>query len=35
LHRRALEAYGPNAGEMSVVKLYEDAAGLQLRAPAP
>jgi 3-hydroxyisobutyrate dehydrogenase len=35
LHRRALEAYGPRSGEMSVVKLYEDAAGLQLRAPAP
>jgi len=35
LHRRALEAYGPRSGEMSVVKLYEDAAGLRLRAPAP
>ena len=34
LHRRALEAYGPRSGEMSVVKLYEDAAGLRLRAPA-
>ena len=27
LHRQALSQYGPKAGEMSVVKLYEDAAG--------
>lgn len=31
IHRRALETYGPKSGEMSVVKLYEDAAGIQLR----
>ncbi|MFM8312250.1 MAG: NAD(P)-dependent oxidoreductase [Ilumatobacteraceae bacterium] len=34
IHRRALAAYGPKSGEMSVVKLYEDAAGMQLRSPA-
>lgn len=34
IHRRALAAYGPKSGEMSVVKLYEDAAALQLRSPA-
>jgi 3-hydroxyisobutyrate dehydrogenase len=27
LHQRALQTYGPKSGEMSVVKLYEDAAG--------
>lgn len=27
LHQRALSDYGPKSGEMSVVKLYEDAAG--------
>jgi 3-hydroxyisobutyrate dehydrogenase len=33
IHQRALHQYGPKAGEMSVVKYYEDAAGVQLRAP--
>lgn len=33
LHRRALEAYGPKSGEMSVVKLYEDASGTTWRLP--
>ena len=33
IHQRALLAYGPKAGEMSVVKLYEDIAGVQLRFP--
>lgn len=32
LHRRALDTYGPKSGEMSVVKLYEDAAGAPFRA---
>jgi 3-hydroxyisobutyrate dehydrogenase len=32
LHQRALQAYGPTSGEMSVVKLYEDAAGALFRA---
>ena len=32
LHQRALQAYGPDSGEMSVVKLYEDAAGRVFRA---
>ena len=32
LHQRALSAYGAKSGEMSVVKLYEDAAGGQFRA---
>jgi len=32
LHQRALSEYGPRSGEMSVVKLYEDAAGTQFRA---
>jgi 3-hydroxyisobutyrate dehydrogenase len=32
LHQRALQAYGPKSGEMSVVKLYEDAAGALFRA---
>lgn len=32
IHRRALQQYGPASGEMSVVRLYEDAAGVQLRA---
>ena len=35
LHLKALETYGPKSGEMSVVKLYEDAAGVALRCPAP
>lgn len=35
IHQRALRKYGPKAGEMSVVKLYEDAAGIELRSPAP
>ena len=33
LHQRALQKYGPASGEMSVVKLYEDAAGAQFRCP--
>lgn len=32
LHQRALETYGPKSGEMSVVKLYEEAAGGLFRA---
>lgn len=32
LHQRALSAYGAKSGEMSVVKLYEDAAGRSFRA---
>lgn len=32
LHRQALRQYGPRSGEMSVVKLYEDAAGGPFRA---
>lgn len=32
LHQRALSQYGPKSGEMSVVKLYEDAAGGPFRA---
>jgi 3-hydroxyisobutyrate dehydrogenase len=35
LHRRALDAYGPRSGEMSVLKLYEDAAGAPFRASPP
>jgi len=31
LHVRALEKYGAKSGEMSVVKLYEEAAGTQFR----
>jgi 3-hydroxyisobutyrate dehydrogenase-like beta-hydroxyacid dehydrogenase len=31
--QRALEAYGPKSGEMSVVKLYEDASGTTWRLP--
>jgi 3-hydroxyisobutyrate dehydrogenase len=31
LHTRALEQYGPKSGEMSVVKLYEEAAGRLFR----
>jgi 3-hydroxyisobutyrate dehydrogenase len=33
LHQRALEKYGPKSGEMSVVKLYEEAAGAPFRTP--
>ena len=33
LHQRALAKYGPKSGEMSVVKLYEELAGTQFRAP--
>jgi 3-hydroxyisobutyrate dehydrogenase len=33
LHQRALLTYGPKSGEMSVVKLYEDAAGAPFRTP--
>ena len=32
LHLRALDTYGPKSGEMSVVKLYEEAAGTLFRA---
>ncbi|MGI8714516.1 MAG: NAD(P)-dependent oxidoreductase [Solirubrobacteraceae bacterium] len=32
IHRRARAVYGDNAGEMSAVRLYEDVAGIQLRA---
>lgn len=31
LHLRALDTYGPKSGEMSVVKLYEEAAGTLFR----
>jgi 3-hydroxyisobutyrate dehydrogenase len=31
LHRRAREVYGDSAGEMSGLRLYEDAAGVELR----
>jgi len=31
LHQRALEVYGAKSGEMSVVKIYEDAAGSPFR----
>jgi 3-hydroxyisobutyrate dehydrogenase len=31
IHRRARAAYGDAAGEMSAIRLYEDAAGIQLR----
>jgi hypothetical protein len=33
LHQRALQKYGPKSGEMSVVKLYEEAAGAPFRTP--
>ena len=33
IHQRALQQYGPKSGEMSVVKLYEDAAGTPFRCP--
>jgi 3-hydroxyisobutyrate dehydrogenase len=32
IHRRAREVYGDEAGEMSAVRLYEEAAGLLLRS---
>lgn len=32
LHLKALDTYGPKSGEMSVVKLYEEAAGTLFRA---
>jgi 3-hydroxyisobutyrate dehydrogenase len=32
LHRRARTLYGDDAGEMSAIRLYEDAAGVSLRA---
>lgn len=32
IHQRALQTYGPKSGEMSVVKLYEEAAGAPFRA---
>ncbi len=31
IHARARQVYGDEAGEMSVLRLYEDAAGVQLR----
>ena len=31
LHQQALATFGPKSGEMSVVKLYEDAAGRLFR----
>lgn len=33
IHQRALQQYGPMSGEMSVVKLYEDAVGTPFRCP--
>jgi 3-hydroxyisobutyrate dehydrogenase len=35
IHRRARAVYGDEAGEMSVMRLYEDAARTELRWPAP
>ena len=35
LHRRAQLLYGDDAGEMSAIRLYEDAAGVELRAARP
>jgi 3-hydroxyisobutyrate dehydrogenase len=35
IHRRVREAYGDEAGEMSVVRLYEEAAGVLLRSAKP
>ncbi|HEX5194571.1 MAG TPA: NAD(P)-dependent oxidoreductase [Solirubrobacteraceae bacterium] len=34
LHRRARLTYGDDAGEMSAIRLYEDAAGVSLRLPS-
>ena len=31
IHRRARAVYGDAAGEISAVRLYEDAAGIRLR----
>jgi hypothetical protein len=31
IHRRARAAYGDEAGEISALRLYEDAAGIRLR----
>ena len=33
LHQQALQKYGSLSGEMSVVKMYEDACGVQFRCP--
>ena len=33
IHQRALQTYGPKSGEMSVVKLFEEASGTQWRLP--
>lgn len=33
INRRARASYGDRAGEMSAIRLYEDVAGVQLRAP--
>lgn len=35
IHLRALQQHGPKSGEMSVVKLYEAAAGTEFRCPTP
>ena len=35
IHQRALQQYGPKSGEMSVLKLFEEAAGVPFRAPPP
>ncbi len=35
IHRRVRDAYGDDAGEMSVVRLYEDAADVRLRFVKP
>jgi 3-hydroxyisobutyrate dehydrogenase len=35
IHRRARAVYGDHAGEMSVIRLYEEAARTELRWPAP
>jgi 3-hydroxyisobutyrate dehydrogenase len=35
IHRRVRSLYGDDAGEISVVRLYEDLAGVQLRLPPP
>ena len=34
IHQRALQTYGPKSGEMSVVKLFEEASGTQWRLPS-
>jgi 3-hydroxyisobutyrate dehydrogenase len=35
IHRRARARFGPEAGEMSAIRLYEELAGVELRWPSP